>query len=125
MKTISIDADLLNLISDKRVIRLKNAPAYLGMDKNRFNREIRPYLVPLPIGKRGVAFDRFDLDAWVEQYKQLCSCPGADNRRHLWARKEYQDFKKSVQFGTSTRGSTATDFAKVLEQVTSKKRKNI
>ena len=25
-----------------RLIRLRDAPAYLGMDKNRFNSEVRP-----------------------------------------------------------------------------------
>ena len=25
-----------------RFIRLRDAPSYLGMDKNRFNREVRP-----------------------------------------------------------------------------------
>ena len=25
-----------------RLIRLRDAPAYLGMDRNRFNREVRP-----------------------------------------------------------------------------------
>lgn len=27
-----------------RFIRLRDAPHYLGMDKNRFNREVRPQL---------------------------------------------------------------------------------
>ena len=52
-----------------RLIRLKNASKYLGMDKNRFNREVRPYLQELRIGKQGIAFDRLDLDQWVDQYK--------------------------------------------------------
>jgi hypothetical protein len=28
-----------------RIIRIKNAPFYLGMDKNRFNKEVRPQQV--------------------------------------------------------------------------------
>ena len=54
-----------------RFIRLKNAPAYLGMDRNRFNDEVRPKLITIPIGVQGIAFDRLDLDAWAEDYKQL------------------------------------------------------
>ena len=53
-----------------RLIRLKDASVYLGMDKNRFNREVRPKIISIPIGKQGIAFDRLDLDAWVEHYKQ-------------------------------------------------------
>ncbi|MDP3308608.1 replication initiation factor domain-containing protein [Methylotenera sp.] len=52
-----------------RVIRLRDAPAYLGMDKNRFNDEVRPYVTEVPMGSHGVAFDRLDLDAWWEDYK--------------------------------------------------------
>lgn len=43
-----------------RLIRLRNAPAYLGMDRNRFNNEVRPTLNEIPIGKHGIAFDRLD-----------------------------------------------------------------
>ncbi len=42
---------------------MRDAPAYLGMDKNRFNREVRPTLTTIPIGIQGLAFDRVDLDA--------------------------------------------------------------
>lgn len=58
-----------------RVIRLKDAPRYLGMDKNRFNQEVRPYLTELRIGLQGVAFDRLDLDRWVEDYKARSAGP--------------------------------------------------
>jgi hypothetical protein len=43
-----------------RFIRLRDAPAYLGMDKNRFNREVRPSVLALRIGTQGIAFDRVD-----------------------------------------------------------------
>ena len=45
-----------------RFVRLRDAPGYLGMDRNRFNREVRPYLVEIRIGVQGIAFDRLDLD---------------------------------------------------------------
>ena len=51
-----------------RLVRLRDAPAYLGMDRNRFNNEVRPHLTNIPIGQQGVAFDRLELDAWVEDY---------------------------------------------------------
>ena len=51
-----------------RLVRLRDAPAYLGMDRNRFNCEVRPHLTRIPIGQQGIAFDRLELDAWVEDY---------------------------------------------------------
>ena len=50
---------------------MRDAPAYLGMDKNRFNREVRPNLIALRVGVQGVAFDRVDLDAWADKIKLL------------------------------------------------------
>ncbi len=51
-----------------RLIRFRDAPNYLGMDRNRFNAEVRPFLTNIPIGQQGLAFDRLELDAWVEDY---------------------------------------------------------
>jgi predicted DNA-binding transcriptional regulator AlpA len=51
-----------------RLIRLRDVPKYLGMDKNRFNAEVRPRLTEVPIGARGIAFDRLELDAWVDDH---------------------------------------------------------
>ena len=53
-----------------RFIRLRDAPFYLGMERNRFNQDVRPYVDEIPIGKQGVAFDRLDLDAWADEYKR-------------------------------------------------------
>jgi hypothetical protein len=46
-----------------RFIRLRDAPFYLGMDRNRFNAEVRKDLTTIPIGRQGIAFDRLELDA--------------------------------------------------------------
>jgi hypothetical protein len=51
-----------------RFIRFRDAPFYLGMDRNRFNTDVRPCLTNIPIGRQGIAFDRLELDAWVEDY---------------------------------------------------------
>ena len=47
-----------------RLIRMRDAPAYLGMDKNRFISEVRPFLTEIPLGKQAIAFDRLEIDAW-------------------------------------------------------------
>ena len=59
-----------------RLIRLRDAPPYLGMDRNRFNGVVRPHLTEIPIGRQGIAFDRLELDAWVDQYKSRNGRPG-------------------------------------------------
>ena len=51
-----------------RLIRFRDAPRYLGMDRNRFNVEVRPRVTEVRIGHQGVAFDRLELDAWVDEY---------------------------------------------------------
>ena len=47
---------------------LSRRTAYLGMDRNRFNAEVRPHLTEIPIGMQGIGFDRLELDAWVDDY---------------------------------------------------------
>jgi len=66
-----------------RLVRLRDAPHYLGMDRNRFNSEVRPHLTNIPIGRQGVAFDRLELDAWVEDYVSRNGRPAA-RRRKPW-----------------------------------------
>ena len=66
-----------------RVLRLRDAPRYLGMNRNLFNAEIRPYLTEVRIGRQGVAFDRLELDAWWEQYKSRNERPAA-RRNKPW-----------------------------------------
>ncbi len=51
-----------------RIIRFRDAPLYLGMDRNRFNAEVRPFVTEVPIGKQGIGFDRLELDAWLDDY---------------------------------------------------------
>lgn len=99
-----------------RLIRLKDAPTYLGMDRNRFNVEVRPKLLEIPIGIQGIAFDRLDLDAWVEHYKQCSGRPAVlkHNRRELWDAKYRQVLSKEVSFGTLKKEYSDADFEKAL-----------
>ena len=45
-----------------RLIRLRDVTRYLGMDRHRFNKEVRQFLTEIPIGIQGIAFDRLDLE---------------------------------------------------------------
>jgi len=51
-----------------RILRFFQAPAYLGMCRDEFNRTVRPNVREFPIGKQGVGFDRVELDAWADAY---------------------------------------------------------
>ena len=106
-----------------RFIRLRDAPRYLGMDKNRFNREVRPALTNLPIGVQGVAFDRLDLDRWADDYKSRNGHPAAQSeRKKPWETRKRRVSQNAVGFGISTSSSEASAFGRALEQVTSRKR---
>ncbi len=103
-----------------RLIRLRDAPRYLGMDPNRFNDEVRPYLIEIPIGKQGVAFDRLDLDAWVDQYKDRNGRPGkARKGGQPWDAKPRQDWSSEERLGTFGKQSEEEEFAEALARVTS------
>ena len=82
-----------------RFIRLTKASAYLGMDKNRFNAEVRPYLTEIPIGVQGIAFDRLELDAWADEYKKVRGRPPEKEASCL--EEERQASPIVVAFGTS------------------------
>lgn len=105
-----------------RVIRIRDAPAYLGMDKNRFNREVRPQLTEFKIGTQGIAFDRLDLDAWVDDYKSRVGRPGTRNQEKVTCQKRHRVSQKGATSGTSTKSSRERDFTKALEQATLRKR---
>jgi hypothetical protein len=59
-----------------RIIRQRDASHYLGMDRNRFDAEVRPELTEIPIGVRGIAYDRQELDAWADAYIAAHGRPG-------------------------------------------------
>ena len=90
-----------------RLVRFRDAPGYLGMDRNRFNTEVRPFLTRIPIGQQGIAFDRLELDAWVEEYISRNGRPA--KRSELWDAKKHRASKKEAVSGGSTRGSRDTD----------------
>jgi hypothetical protein len=105
-----------------RFIRLRDAPSYLGMDKNRFNREVRPHLPAIPIGTQGIAFDRLDLDTWADDYKSRNGHPAAKPEKEKpWETKKRLVSRNAVGFGISTSSSEVSAFGRALQQATSRK----
>jgi len=107
-----------------RVIRLRDAGRYLGMDKNRFNEEVRPYVTEVRIGKQGVGFDRLDLDAWFDEYKALYGRPPAKSGRIA---PQPRGRSRAFSGGTasaSKKGSVRQEYEKALGLLTSGKRRS-
>ena len=52
-----------------RYLRPNEAAYYCGMGRTIFEREIRPNLRPIRVGEQGIAFDRVDLDAVLDEHK--------------------------------------------------------
>ena len=108
-----------------RILRLRDAYGYVGMDRNRFNAEVRPQLTEIPIGTQGIAFDRLELDAWVDQYKTRNGRPAQQKGKLTWDERECPVLSTGVVSGTSTSGSDVVAFEKALAKATSRKRRSI
>jgi hypothetical protein len=109
-----------------RLIRLRDAPAYLGMDRHRFNDEVRSTLIEIPIGNQGIAFDRLDLDAWVDDYIHRSGRPAVTRQRSLeqWDEKNRRVSSKEGNIGISTKRCLDAEFEKALVRAVSKKQKS-
>ncbi len=104
-----------------RIVRFRDAPKYLGMDRNRFNTEVRPHLTEIPIGKQGIGFDRLELDAWADQYIARNGRP-ARKGVPAWDASEYQASSCETGSGISISASSGGEFAKALAHLNSTKR---
>ena len=105
-----------------RFIRLKHAPNYLGMDKNRFNAEVRPFVTEIRVGFQGIAFDRLDLDAFADDYKRRNGRPGKKKgENEPWREEKHADSSRKARYGTLIKSSEVIEFEKALEQATSKR----
>lgn len=85
-----------------RFIRHKDAPAYLGVDRNKFDAEIRPGLTEIPLGKRSLAFDRLDLDAWADEYKRRNGRSSRKNRKLSCEQEQMVSKSPKMAKGPST-----------------------
>lgn len=107
-----------------RLLRFRDAPSYLGMDRNRFNQIVRPYLTQIRIGIQGIAFDRLELDNWADHYMQRNGRPGKSLLGdELWDEEKQQGSLTEEEFGTSINKSVGSVFAKAVEQVISQQQK--
>ena len=103
----------------QRLYRLKDAPKYLGIDKNVFNRDGRPQLTEIRHG-RAVLFDRLELDAWADYKKSHAGRP--PQRKALWHEEGHPGSANADEFGISINKSEGMErYMRAREQVISRK----
>ena len=76
----------------------------------------------LNIGRQGVAFDRLEMDAWVDHYMRCNGRPALNRGDEVWDAIETPGYGIGAGSGISTSRSSATAFTKALERVNSKRR---
>ena len=109
-----------------RLIRLRDAPAYLGMDRNRFNAEVRPLIRETTMGVQGIVFDRLDLDAWADDYMNRNGRAPDQKGVQEWGKNECQDSGLLTATGTSRSESEAMErFERQLKRKTLKRPNDI
>ena len=110
---------------EPRVIRHKDAPTYLGVNVNYFNKHIRPELLEISFGPQMVGYDRVDLDQWFEDYKASNGRSGDTkevNKPCRQKNKESQVLSCEGKHGGLIKKSLEKEFAKVVAQAITKKR---
>lgn len=113
----------MSLSIQPRFIRFGSAPEYFGMDRNRFNAEVRPYLTEIAIGTQGIAFDRLEMDEFAEHYKSRNGRPSKMKGNLPWDEKEPLVSIYAMESGISTNNSEGNEFAKALAKASSQKRR--
>ncbi|MBT2322914.1 hypothetical protein J7E62_11215 [Variovorax paradoxus] len=77
------------------------------MDRNRFDAEVRPALTEIPIGHRGIAFDRIELDAWLDAYIAERGRPSRARKGETPCELGQKGSSSSGAIGSSTSSTSA------------------
>ena len=105
-----------------RFVRLRDAPFYFGMDRNRFCAEIRPHLDEYRIGIQGIAFCSDQMAAVAEAYKAEHMLKHAKKGGTIWPRKNHRVSLREAKYGTSINPSSGSAFAKAVTRLNLVKR---
>ena len=65
-----------NQTTPPRLIRFRDAPGYLGMNRAAFNELVRPFVTEAPLWKQGILFNTLELDAWADEYTYVFTYRG-------------------------------------------------
>jgi predicted DNA-binding transcriptional regulator AlpA len=107
-----------------RILRAKQAPSYLGMSRDVFNKIVRPYVREFPIGKQGVAFDRNELDQWADAYianhaveKSSVSAPSEDLGSQPARKMRSAITRNSMRSAGVNKRYTSADFYNLVDEI--------
>lgn len=113
-----------------RILRIGQAPAYLGMCREEFNKTVRPHVREFPIGKQGVGFDRHDLDEWADGYiatnavdKNMIEVPRNSGRQVSPSNRQSAGSQKPARPPVDPHAKEKLEFERVLEMVRGNKKK--
>ena len=105
-------------------VRLRDIPAYTGMDQKLFNRIVRPHLVEIRLSSKCVAFDKVDLDHWMDEYKVGNGLPpDQKGGKKSWEGRKRRVYTGETKFGISERQSVDERYLEALERATTTKPK--
>ena len=103
----------------KRGFNSQEAMAYLGVRRKAFEKHFKPYLNGTRFGT-AIVYDRVDLDAWLDQYKQR----GRAGKEVEWPVKPGStDAANPATGGLQQRYRTPSAYAKALGLKTEEKPK--
>jgi predicted DNA-binding transcriptional regulator AlpA len=110
-----------------RFIRFMDAPGYLGMCRDEFNKTVRPNVREFPIGKQGIAFDRIELDEWADAYVESNSIEKRQPAHTATVKHSSSNEPSPVVLGRSRtlidpHANSKEEFERVLAMVTGKPR---
>lgn len=88
---------------------MRDAPNYLGMCKDEFVRTVRPFLTEFAIGRRGVSFDRLDLDAWADEYKRRNGRPKMNGDSRWDVQERGESSSQKTEQGPSTKSTVESE----------------
>jgi predicted DNA-binding transcriptional regulator AlpA len=104
-----------------RLIRIGEAPAYLGMSRALFDREVRPTLTVVRIGSQGLAVDRCELEAWADRlFDRQRALDGENAPAHYNGCSGRPDGKGGFLWGVRRRGVSSAATASGISRNTSK-----
>jgi hypothetical protein len=103
-----------------RIVRFRDARHYVGMDRNRFNAEVRPHVTEIPIASRGSASTAMNLMLGCTSMSAATGVPHEKEQQN-GTQIKYQDSPSGAGSGTSTSSCSGGEFARALAHLDSKK----
>lgn len=102
---------MTTLILQPRIVRQRDAPGYVGVDRNKFDAEWRPYLTEVPLGQRALGYDRLELDRLADAYIAARGRPGRNMEGAICELGQTESSLPEMAGGSSTSSTRARGFS--------------